>query len=106
MKELSVKDLKSKLDAGEDLLLVDVREAWERDVCVIEGAKHIPMGEVLTRAEELKSEAPVIIHCRSGGRSANVVNALEMQLGLDNLYNLKGGILAWADEVDTSLEKY
>ena len=106
MKEVSVKELKSKMDAGEELLLIDVREAWERDVCLIEGAKHIPMGEVLTRADELKSKAQVIIHCRSGGRSGNVVNALEMQLGMDNLHNLTGGILAWADEIDTSLEKY
>jgi rhodanese-related sulfurtransferase len=106
MKEFSVRELKSMIDAGDDFLLIDVREAWEIDVCAIEGSQKIPMGDILTKAEELKSEAPVIIHCRSGGRSAKVVNALEMQLGLTNLHNLAGGILAWADEIDTSLEKY
>ncbi|MGB1319038.1 MAG: rhodanese-like domain-containing protein, partial [Flavobacteriales bacterium] len=102
----SVKELKAKMDGGEEFLLVDVREAWERDVCTIEGSKHIPMGEVLSRADELKGHPTVIMQCRSGGRSGNVVNALEMQLGMENLYNLTGGILAWANEIDTSLEQY
>ncbi|MFT4544239.1 MAG: rhodanese-related sulfurtransferase [Bacteroidia bacterium] len=106
MKEYSVQELKSALDAGKELQLIDIREPWEIEVCSIEGAQQIPMGEILTRADELKKEVPVVIQCRSGGRSANVVNALEMQLGLENLYNLNGGILAWADHIDTSLEKY
>ncbi|MBL4586749.1 MAG: rhodanese-like domain-containing protein, partial [Flavobacteriales bacterium] len=83
----------------------DVREQWEVDICTI-GAVHIPMGDIITREDELKPDVPVIIHCRSGGRSANVINALEMQFGLTNLHNLIGGIGAWADEIDSSLEKY
>jgi adenylyltransferase/sulfurtransferase len=106
MKEYSVQELKSALDAEKELQLIDIREPWEIEVCSIAGAQQIPMGEILTRASELKKEIPVVIQCRSGGRSANVVNALEMQLGLENLYNLNGGILAWADQIDTSLEKY
>lgn len=105
MKELSVQELDEMRTAGKPHQLVDIREPWEVEICSID-AEHIPMGDIMDRAEELKRDIPVIIHCRSGGRSANVVNALEMHLGLENLYNLAGGILAWADEVDNSLEKY
>ena len=105
MKELTVQQVKQMQDAGEKFQLVDVREPWEVEICSI-GAEHVPMGEILTRVDDLSRDIPVVIHCRSGGRSANVVNALEMQLGFTNLYNLKGGILAWADEIDNSLEKY
>lgn len=105
MKEFTVQELKQLKDDNKSFQLVDVREPWEVEICSI-GGETIPMGEIVSRVDELKPDVPVIIHCRSGGRSANVVNALEMQRGLDNLYNLKGGILAWADEIDTSLEKY
>lgn len=105
MKELSVLQLKEMKDSKKAFQLIDVREPWEVEICSI-GGEHIPMGEILERAYEIKKDIPVIIHCRSGARSSNVINALEMQLGLTNLHNLKGGILAWADEVDQSLEKY
>ena len=105
MKEVSVHQLKQMKDAGESFQLIDVREPWELDICSIDG-ESIPMGELLTRIDEIKQDIPVIIHCRSGGRSSNVVNALEMQRGMTNLHNLSGGILAWADEIDDSLEKY
>jgi len=105
MKEVTVQQLKQMMDAGEKFQLIDVREPYEVEICSI-GAEHIPMGEVLTRTEEIKTDVPVIVHCRSGARSANVINALEMQKGFENLHNLKGGILAWADEIDDSLEKY
>ena len=105
MKELTVQQLKQMQDAGETFQLIDVREAYEVAICGI-GAEHIPMGEVLERANEIKKDIPVVVHCRSGARSGNVINALEMQLGFTNLHNLKGGILAWASEIDTSLEQY
>ncbi len=105
MKEVTVQQLKQMMDAGEKFQLIDVREPYEVEICSI-GADHIPMGEVLTRTEEIKTDIPVIVHCRSGKRSANVINALEMQKGFKNLHNLVGGILAWADEIDDSLEKY
>jgi len=105
MKEVTVQQLKQMQDAGENYQLVDVREEYEVEICSI-GADHIPMGEVLDRASEIKKDIPVIVHCRSGARSANVINALEMQLGFTNLHNLKGGILAWANEIDDSLEQY
>jgi phosphosulfolactate synthase len=105
MKEISVKELKAKIDAKEAFQLIDVREDWEIEVCTI-GGLHIPMGEILTRVDEIRTDIPVILQCRSGGRSANVVNALESRFAMENLYNLKGGILAWADQIDSSLEKY
>lgn len=105
MKEVTVQQLKQMQDAGEDFQLIDVREDYEVEICSI-GANHIPMGEVLERASEIKKDIPVVVHCRSGARSANVINALEMQLGYTNLHNLKGGILAWANEIDDSLEQY
>lgn len=105
MKEVTVQQLKNMRDSGEEFQLVDVREPWEVEICNI-GAEHVPMGEILSRINELRTDIPVVIHCRSGARSANVVNALEMQCGLTNLYNLRGGILAWANEIDDSLEKY
>jgi adenylyltransferase/sulfurtransferase len=93
------------MDAKEAFQLIDVREDWEIEVCTI-GGLHIPMGEILTRVDEIRTDIPVILQCRSGGRSANVVNALESRFAMENLYNLKGGILAWADQIDSSLEKY
>ncbi|MBP9151034.1 MAG: rhodanese-like domain-containing protein [Flavobacteriales bacterium] len=105
MKEVTVQQLKQMKDAGEEFQLIDVREQYEVEICSI-GGDHIPMGEILTRAGEVKKDIPVVVHCRSGARSSNVINALEMQLGLTNLHNLKGGILAWANEIDQNMEQY
>lgn len=105
MKEVTVAELKAKMDANESFQLIDVREPWELEIAEI-GAKHIPMGEILERSDELDKSIPCIIHCRTGGRSGNVVSALEMHKGFDNLYNLKGGITAWAEEIDSTMEKY
>ncbi|MFN3918085.1 MAG: rhodanese-like domain-containing protein [Flavobacteriales bacterium] len=89
----------------EPFQLIDIREPYEIEICHI-GGQHIPMAEILDRKDEINREIPVIIHCRSGKRSSAVVNALETHFGLTNVYNLKGGILAWANEIDTSLEQY
>ncbi len=105
MKEVTVAELKAKMDANESIQLIDVREPWERDIAEI-GGTPIPMGEILERYSEIDPNTPCIIHCRTGGRSGNVVSALEMHKGMSNLYNLKGGIAAWAEEIDTTMEKY
>ncbi|MDP6909373.1 MAG: rhodanese-like domain-containing protein [Flavobacteriales bacterium] len=105
MKEYTVQELKEMIDEKKSFQLIDVREKWELDVCRLD-ADHIPMGEILERKTEIKSDVPVIVLCKSGNRSCNVVSALRLQLGLTNLHNLEGGILAWAEEIDTSLEKY
>lgn len=105
MKTISVKELKAKIDAKENIQIIDVREPYEAEICTI-GGELIPMGEVIDNANKIKKDIPVIVHCRSGKRSAAVINALESQLGYTNLINLEGGILAWADEVDSTMSKY
>ena len=105
MKEISVADLKAKMDNNEDFQLIDVRETYEVEIATINGL-HIPMGEVMANLDKIATDKPVIVHCRSGQRSAAVVNALEQQTKQDNIFNLAGGILAWADEIDPSMSKY
>ncbi len=108
VKEISVTELKALKDKGADFQLIDVREEYEYDIANLAnlGAELIPLATVPANAERIAKGKQVIIHCRSGARSANAVRLLESQFGFDNLYNLKGGILAYADEVDTSLAKY
>jgi rhodanese-related sulfurtransferase len=105
MKEITVLELKNMKDTQQDFQLIDVREEHEFDMCNI-GGELIPMGEVLDNIEKIHKDKKVVIHCRSGKRSASVIVALEQNHGFTNLYNLKGGVLAWADEIDPSLTKY
>ena len=106
--EVTPSDLKARLDRGDDITIVDVREPFEWEIGNLEtvGARLIPMGEIGERAQqELDPGAEIVVHCRSGSRSARVVQALKAA-GYSNVSNLKGGILAWADEVDPSIRKY
>ncbi len=105
MKEVTVQELKAKLDAGEDFQLIDVREPHEADIAQI-GGELIPMGDILGQTDKISRDKVVIIHCRSGARSGTIVNALESQHGFTNLYNLKGGILAWSREIDPTIPQY
>lgn len=105
MKELSVKELKEMMDNKEDFQLIDVRETYEFEVCNL-GGELIPMGEITTKADQISREKRVVVHCRAGSRSATVISVLESQFGFENLYNLKGGILAWAKEIDPSMPAY
>lgn len=105
MKEITVTELKSLIDSNADFQLIDVREEHEYDLVNI-GGEHIPMGDIMFCTEKISRDKKVIIHCRSGARSGSIVNALESQHGFNNLFNLKGGILAYADEIDPSLPKY
>jgi len=105
MKTISVQDLKAKQDRNDTFQLIDVREGYEVEICAISGSIHIPMGEVPTRLDQINKGGDVVVHCRSGKRSAAVVNHL-MENGYEQVYNLTGGILAWAEEVDTTMEKY
>jgi rhodanese-related sulfurtransferase len=97
MKEISVKELKKLIDDKADFQLIDVREEHEFDEVNLNG-KLIPMGEVMDRMEEISKTGQVVVHCRSGKRSATIINALEDH-GFTNLYNLKGGILAYIEEI-------
>lgn len=98
MKEITVQELRKMKDSGEDFQLIDVREEYEFDEANI-GGELIPMGEVMNNLEKISRDKVVVVHCRSGKRSASVIQALESQHGLTNLYNLKGGILAYIDEI-------
>lgn len=105
MKEKTVLEFKAMLDAQEDFQLIDVREEHEFEICNLKG-ELIPMGDVPDNVAKISKDKPVVIHCRSGARSGNVCNYLEQNFGYTNLYNLKGGILAWADQIDPSMPKY
>lgn len=105
MKEISVAELKAKMDNKEDFQLVDVREPHEFEICSLGGVE-LPMSEVANKYKDISKDKMVVVHCRSGQRSANVISALEQNYGYNNLYNLVGGILAWADEFDDDMETY
>jgi molybdopterin/thiamine biosynthesis adenylyltransferase/rhodanese-related sulfurtransferase len=102
--EITPRDLKARLDRGDDLFILDVREPHEYQICNING-KLIPLGDLPRRVNELDSSREIVAHCRSGKRSADAIAFLQ-QAGFKKLLNLKGGILAWADDVDPSMPKY
>jgi sulfur-carrier protein adenylyltransferase/sulfurtransferase len=93
MKSITVQELKKLMDDKANFQLIDVREQYEYDEANM-GAQLIPMGEIVERMDEIAKDKQVVVHCRSGARSANIINYLETQ-GYDNLYNLEGGIMAW-----------
>ncbi|HVO64053.1 MAG TPA: molybdopterin-synthase adenylyltransferase MoeB [Terriglobales bacterium] len=102
--EIQVEELKRRLDAGENLFVLDVREPHEYQICNI-GGYLIPLGDLPKRVSELDTSREIVAHCRSGVRSAKAVNFLR-QAGFKKVTNLAGGILAWADRVDPSMPKY
>jgi sulfur-carrier protein adenylyltransferase/sulfurtransferase len=102
--EIQVEELKRRLDAGDDLFVLDVREPHEYQICNI-GGHLIPLGDLPKRVSELDSSREIVAHCRSGVRSAKAVDFLR-QAGFKKVTNLAGGILAWADRVDPKMPKY
>jgi len=102
--EIEPKELKARLDRGDDLFILDVREPHEFQICNLRGHL-IPLGELARRAHELDSSREIVAHCRSGKRSAEAVEFLR-KAGFRKIWNLKGGILAWSDQVDPSVPKY
>jgi rhodanese-related sulfurtransferase len=102
MKEVTVQELKTMRDSGEDFQLIDVREEYEFENANIDG-ELIPLGNVLEENEKIARDKKVVVHCRSGARSATAIKHLESNFAFTNLYNLKGGINAWAAEIDPSL---
>lgn len=103
--EITPQELFSWQDRGEDFKIIDVREPHEYEIANIDG-ELIPLGQITEQADRIPTDQKVVIHCRSGKRSADAIKALREQYGYDNLYNLKGGILAYANEVDNSLATY
>ncbi|MBZ5698916.1 MAG: molybdopterin-synthase adenylyltransferase MoeB [Acidobacteriia bacterium] len=102
--EITPRDLRARQDRGEDLFILDVREVHEYQICNLKG-KLIPLGELARRVNELDSSREMVVHCRSGKRSAEAIQFLQ-KAGFKKLWNLKGGVLAWSDEVDPSMPKY
>ena len=102
--EMTPRELKTRLDRGDDLYILDVREPHEYQICNLRG-NLIPLGQLPNRVNELDSSREIVAHCRSGKRSADAVEFLR-KAGFQKVWNLKGGILAWSDEVDPSVPKY
>jgi adenylyltransferase/sulfurtransferase len=102
--EITVRELKEKLDNGEDVFVLDVREPHEYEVANI-GARLIPLGELPQRLVELNQNDNVAVHCKTGGRSARAVKLMQ-EAGFQNVYNVKGGITAWSEDIDPSVPKY
>lgn len=105
MKEITVQELQSLKESGEDFQLIDVREPHEYDICNLDG-ELIPMSQIPHNVAKISKDKKVVVHCRSGKRSGDIVLWLEKNQGFENLYNLKGGILAWANEIDSDMPTY
>jgi len=104
--DITVQELKQRLDAGEEIILIDVREPHEREICHI-GGTLIPLGTIPEKLNELSEhkDKEIIVYCRTGGRSSNAVAFLKGQ-GFVNVRNLVGGVHAWSDQIDNSMPKY
>jgi adenylyltransferase/sulfurtransferase len=102
--QITVKELKRRIDAGEDVQLIDVREPYEYQIAQI-GGKLIPQNDVPNRLAEIDRDREVVVHCRSGARSQRIAELL-VQAGYPKVVNVAGGILAWSDEIDPSIQKY
>ena len=102
--EITPRDLKTRLDRGDELFILDVRETHEYQICNLNGHL-IPLGELARRVHELDSSREIVAHCRTGKRSGDAVDFLR-KAGFKKIWNLKGGILAWSDEVDPTVPKY
>jgi adenylyltransferase/sulfurtransferase len=103
--EITVEDLKARLDRKENFVLVDVREPFEWDIARIPGAILMPLGELPSRLGELNPSSDLVIQCKSGGRSAHAVQFL-LQQGFSKVSNLAGGILAWSERIDSAVPRY
>jgi adenylyltransferase/sulfurtransferase len=106
MQEITATELKSRMDAGDDIQLIDVRQPDEYAFAKIEGAKLIPLGEIVRRMGELDEKRETVLQCKMGGRSAKAIELLQAAGYQGELKNLRGGITAWSNEVDPKVPKY
>ena len=106
MEEITAAELKQRIDRGDDLQLIDVREPNEYDIARIPNTKLIPLGQVTERMGEIDEERETVVHCKGGVRSARAIEALTRSGFKGKLINLKGGIIAWSNDVDPSVPKY
>ncbi len=106
MKSISPKELNSFIESdNSNFQLIDIRDEYEYDICCIGGEK-INMYSIPDNIDKLSKNKKIIIYCRTGVRSANIVNLLEKNFSFDNVYNLDGGIMRWRDDIDQSLKSY
>ena len=106
MQSITATELKARLDNGEDVQIVDVREANEVAIGRIPNSIHIPLAQVLERMSEIDPSRDTVVHCKMGGRSARAIEALQRSGYTGSLSNLTGGIIAWSNDVDPSVPKY
>ena len=106
LKEISVTELKSQLERGEDIQLIDVREPMEYEICRLPDSILIPLGEIPKSQALIDTGKPVVVICHHGFRSAQAIQYLSQRFGLHNLLNLKGGIHAWALQVEPRMAQY
>ena len=106
MEEITATELKKRLDNGDDIQIIDVREPHEYEIGQIPNSKLIPLGQVLNRMNEIDPERETVVHCKMGGRSAKAIDALQRSGFTGKLVNLAGGITAWSNDVDPSVPKY
>lgn len=106
MPHITAVELKQRLDNGDDIQILDVREPHEVAVAKMPGAIHIPLGQVVNRMSEIDPNRETVVHCKMGGRSAKAIAAMKQAGFTGNLINLTGGITAWSNDVDPSVPKY
>lgn len=106
MEEITATELKARMERGDDIQIIDVREPNEYDIARIPGTKLIPLGQVVNRMGEIDPHRETVMHCKMGGRSSKAIEALKRAGYTGRLVNLKGGITAWSNEVDPSVPKY
>jgi sulfur-carrier protein adenylyltransferase/sulfurtransferase len=106
MEEITSTELKQRLDKGDDIQIIDVREDNEVAIGRIPNSVHIPLAQVLARMDEIDPTRETVVHCKMGGRSARAIDALQRSGFQGKLINLKGGIIGWSNEVDPSVPKY
>ena len=106
MEEITATELKQRIDSGDDLQIIDVREPNEYQTASIPGTTLIPLGEVVGRRGEIDESRETVVHCKGGVRSAKAIEALQRAGFQGRLLNLKGGITAWSNDVDPSVPKY
>jgi len=106
MQEITAAELKRRMDAGDDIQLIDVRQPDEYAFAKIKGAKLIPLGEIVQRMSEIDRNKEIVLQCKAGGRSAKAIEMLERAGFEGKMSNLRGGITSWSNEVDPSVPKY
>ncbi len=106
MEEITATELKQRLDAGDRLQIIDVREPHEYDIAHLDDSKLIPLAQVVNRMDEIDETRETVVHCKGGGRSARAIEALQQAGFKGDLKNLKGGITAWSNDVDPNVPKY